>query len=62
MKLSQFSWRITISFALAHCALEKGHIIIDLIVARFSAALAGAVGCLTASLSLAIGIILYPGS
>jgi TRAP-type C4-dicarboxylate transport system permease small subunit len=56
-EIIEFFMAITISFAVAYCALQKGHIIIDLIVSHFNKFWQAIIGCITASLSLAIGIV-----
>jgi TRAP-type C4-dicarboxylate transport system permease small subunit len=56
-EIIQFMMATTISFALAQCALEKGHITIDLIVVRFSKFGRVVIRCITAFLSLAMGVI-----
>jgi TRAP-type transport system small permease protein len=56
-EIIQFLMAITISFALAYCALEKGHIIIDLLVMRFNKFWRAIIACFTGFLSLAISIV-----
>jgi TRAP-type C4-dicarboxylate transport system permease small subunit len=45
---------ILVALALAHCALRRGHISVELIVARLPRRAQGLIGCVTNILSLAI--------
>jgi TRAP-type C4-dicarboxylate transport system permease small subunit len=45
---------IVIAFAMAHCAVQKGHTQVDLFVARFSQRAQGIIGSITGILSLGL--------
>lgn len=45
---------IVVALALAHCALRKGHISVELIVARLPRRIQGIIGCFTNLLSLGL--------
>lgn len=46
-----------VAFALAYCAVQKGHISVDLVMARLPRRAQGIIGCFTNILSLGIFII-----
>jgi len=45
---------IVVAFAMAHCAVQKGHTQVDLFVARFSQRAQGIIGSITGILSLGL--------
>ena len=45
---------IVVAFAMAHCAVQKGHTQVDLFVARFSQRAQGVIGSITGILSLGL--------
>jgi TRAP-type C4-dicarboxylate transport system permease small subunit len=54
----QFIGATLVSFAIAYCAVQKGHIYVELVVARFPEQVQGIIGSITGILSLGIfGII-----
>jgi TRAP-type C4-dicarboxylate transport system permease small subunit len=50
----EFIGAILVSFAIAYCALQKGHIQVELIVSRFPRRVQGVIGTITGLLSLGI--------
>ena len=56
----QFIGAILVAFAIAYCAVRKGHISVELVVARFPERVQGIIGGITGILSLGIfGLITW---
>jgi len=56
----EFIGATLVSFALAYCAVQKGHIFVELVVARFPERVQGIIGSITNILSLGIfGLIAW---
>ncbi len=46
------------AFGLAHCAIEKGHVAVDLVTSRLPHRTRGALGIITGLIGLVVGIVL----
>lgn len=57
-ELIQFMMAITVSFGLAYCGLEKGHVTVDLIENRLSKRTRGILGIITGFLGLVIAALI----
>jgi len=57
-ELIQFMMAITVSFGLAYCGIEKGHITVDLIENRLSKRAHGILGIITGFLGLVIAALI----
>ncbi len=57
-EIVQYMLAITVSLGFAYCALEKGHIIIDLLTSRLSSNARSTIYCVTGFLSLVLTSII----
>jgi TRAP-type C4-dicarboxylate transport system permease small subunit len=57
-EITEYLMVILVSFTLAYCAIEKGHVVIELAVSRLSRRTQAVLGCITNLLSLGFFIII----
>lgn len=57
-ELIQFMMVVCGAFGLAHCAIEKGHVSVDLVTSKLSHKARGLIGIITGLIGLAVGIVL----
>ena len=53
-ELTEYSMALLIAFTLAYCGIEKGHVVIELVVSRFSGRIQAIIGSITSFLSLGL--------
>jgi TRAP-type C4-dicarboxylate transport system permease small subunit len=58
IELTQFLLAICASFGLAQCAVNKGHVVIDLVISRLSRRTRGLLGIGTGILSIGVGVLM----
>ena len=58
IEITQFMLAICASFGLAQCAVDKGHVVIDLVIAKLTRRTRGLLGIGTGILSVAAGVLL----
>jgi TRAP-type C4-dicarboxylate transport system permease small subunit len=58
IELTQFILAICAAFGLAQCAVNKGHVVIDLVISRLSRRTRGLLGIGTGILSIGVGVLM----
>ena len=58
IELTQFMLAICGSFGLAQCAVNKGHVVIDMVISRLSRRTRGSLGIGTGILSIGVGALM----
>jgi TRAP-type C4-dicarboxylate transport system permease small subunit len=58
IELTQFMLAICASFGLAQCAVNKGHVVIDLFISKFSRRARGLMGIFTGILGVGVGVLM----
>lgn len=58
IELTQFMLAICASFGLAQCAVNKGHVVVDLFISKLSTRTRGLLGIVTGILSVGVGVLM----
>jgi len=58
IEITQFILAICAAFGLAQCAVNKGHVVIDMVISRLSSRSRGLLGIGTGILSIAAGVLM----
>ena len=58
IEITQFILAICASFGLAQCAVNKGHVVIDMLISRLSRRTRGLLGIVTGILGVGVGVLM----